>query len=118
MQDHRKLDVWQKSYQFTLGIYRICADLPYEEKYGLSSQIKRAASSIPANIAEGCGRKTNAELERFLYIASGSASELDCHLMLAKDLQMIAAERYRELEAELTLIRKMLHAFIKSLSRK
>lgn len=67
MQDHRKLDVWQKSYQFTLGIYRICADLP---------------------------------------------------LMLAKDLQMIAAERYRELEAELTLIRKMLHAFIKSLSRK
>jgi four helix bundle protein len=79
MQDYRKLTVWQRSHDLVLAIYDATARFPDAERYGLTSQAKRAAVSIPSNIAEGCGRETNNELRRFLFVAMGSASELDYH---------------------------------------
>lgn len=86
MRDFREIKVWHKAHGLTLDIYRSTAIFPREELYGLTSQLRRASSSIPANIAEGCGRGGNAELARFLQIGMGSASELEYHILLAHDL--------------------------------
>ncbi|MBN1565030.1 MAG: four helix bundle protein, partial [Anaerolineae bacterium] len=91
------------------------AQFPDAERYGLTSQATRAAVSIPANIAEGCGRETNNELRRFLYIAMGSASELDYHLLLARDLAWLTPEHYEQLSQNLTIVRRMLNALIQKL---
>ena len=96
MQDFRDLKVWQKSHQLTLEVYRSTATFPREELYGLTSQIRRASSSIPANIAEGCGRNSPNELRRFLEIAMGAASELEYHLLLARDLNSPYAIRAKK----------------------
>jgi four helix bundle protein len=84
MQDFRKLKVWEKSHNLTLEIYKSTESFPGSEIYGLTSQTRRSCSSIPANISEGCGRKSAAEFARFLQIAMGSASELEYHLLLAR----------------------------------
>lgn len=115
MQDYRKLVVWKQSHEFALSIYKLCANFPESERYGLVSQMKRAAVSIPANIAEGCGRETNAELRRFLYIAAGSASEVDYYLLFAHDLQYIDTTQYNQYQDELATIRRMLNTFIQKL---
>ena len=86
MQDFKKLKVWQNSHNLTLAIYRATESFPSPELYGLTTQMRRSCSSIPANIAEGCGRDGDAEFARFLRIAMGSAAELDYHLLLARDL--------------------------------
>jgi|SRR5579864_4154096 len=86
MKDFRDLKVWEKAHQLTLAIYRLTATFPREERFGLTSQVRRCSASIGANIAEGCGKRGNAEFQRFLQIASGSASELDYHLLLSHDL--------------------------------
>ncbi len=86
MRDFRQLMVWEKSHQLTLEIYQATGAFPREELYGLTSQIRRAAASIPANIAEGCGKDTETELARYMQISMGSASELEYHLLLAHDL--------------------------------
>src|SRR5882724_7541397 len=91
MKDFRNLKVWRKSYDLTLMVYRATRSFPKDEQFALTSQIRRAASSIPANIAEGCCRNGDAEFARFLYIAMGSASELECHLLLARDLGYVPA---------------------------
>lgn len=89
MQDFRKLKVWRKSHDLTLEVYGSTATFPKEELYGLTGQIHRAASSVSANIAEACGRGGNAEFARFLRIAMGFASELEYHLLLARDLKLL-----------------------------
>ena len=86
VQNFRQLKVWQKAHQLTLDVYRVSAAFPRSEMYGLTSQLRRAASSICANLAEGCARVGDAELARFCAIARGSASELEYHLLLAHDL--------------------------------
>ena len=111
MQDFKKLQVWRKSHSLTLEIYRITGGFPSSELYGLSSQIRRAAASIPANIAEGCGRYGNAELTRFLRIAIGSASELEYHILLAHDLNYISKSEYSELSMRTIEVRRMLIGF-------
>jgi four helix bundle protein len=80
MRDFREFKVWEKAHSLTLDIYKATATFPRAEMYGLTSQLRRASSSIPANIAEGCGRGGNAELARFLQIGMGSASELEYHI--------------------------------------
>ena len=85
MKDFRDLRVWENAHNLTLEIYRTTAQFPREELYGLTSQMCRCSVSIAANIAEGCGKKGNGEFQRFLGIASGSASELDYELLLSKD---------------------------------
>jgi len=98
MRDFKKIKVWEKAHKLTLQLYKVTASFPQEERYGLTSQIRRSAASIPANIAEGAGRDTQAELARFVHIASGSASELEYHLLLARDLGYIDPNIHAELE--------------------
>ena len=94
MKDFRQLKVWQKAHQLTLDVYRLTASFPSDEIYGLTTQMRRAGSSIPANLAEGCGRNGDAELSRFCHIAMGSASELEYHLLLARHLKVIGSGDY------------------------
>ena len=94
MKDFRELKVWQKAHELTLAVYQITANFPREELYGLTAQLRRAGSSIAANLAEGCGRNGDAELARFCSMAMGSASELEYHLLLAHDLKLIQTKDY------------------------
>ena len=112
MQSFRNLKVWEKAHQLTLKIYAATASFPREEAYGLTSQIRRAASSIGANIAEGCGRGSDADLKYRLHIAMGSATELDNSLLLARDLSMLSVDTHEELLADVTEVQKMLSSFI------
>lgn len=115
MRDFRKLDVWGKSHELTLAVYRVSNRLPKEELYGLTSQMRRAAASIPANIAEGCGREGDAELARFLRIAMGSASELEYHLLLARDLTFLDQPSHDALAGMLIEVKRMLTGLIQTL---
>jgi four helix bundle protein len=90
MKNFRDLQVWRKAHALTLRCYKATSDFPRHELYGITSQIRRCAASIAANIAEGCGKRGNAEFQRFLGIAAGSASELEYHLLLAHDLELLA----------------------------
>jgi four helix bundle protein len=115
MQDFRQLRVWQKGHQMTLDVYRATKGFPSDERYGLTSQMRRASASIPANIAEGCGRGGSAELGRFAEIALGSASELDYHLLLARDLGLISPGDHQRLEGDVAELKKMLVVFVQKL---
>ena len=115
MKDFRKLNVWEKAHQLTLKIYNVTEEFPREELYGLISQIRRAAVSIPTNIAEGSVRSSDADFARFLHIALGSPSELEYLILLSKDLKFIQSEVQEELNAEINEIKKMLITFIKKL---
>lgn len=115
MRDFRELKVWERGHRLTLAIYAATEDFPREEVYGLTSQMRRSCSSIPANIAEGCGRDGNAELARFLQIAVGSASELEYHLLLARDLSLMSDPDHERLSTEVNEVKRMLTAFIRSL---
>jgi four helix bundle protein len=117
MQDFRKLKVWEKGHQLTLGVYKATAVFPKEELYGLTSQIRRASASIPANIAEGCGRGGRKELARFLLMAMGSASELEYHLLLARDLSFLKREAYGPLGAQAVGVKRMLASLIQKVQR-
>src|SRR5512136_2412595 len=101
MQDYRNLKVWQKSHNLTLSVYKLTSKFPKDELYVLTSQIRRAAVSIPANIVEGCARGGDAEFGQFLRIAQGSAAELDYHLLLARDLNFMDAPSYQSVSASL-----------------
>jgi four helix bundle protein len=115
VKDFRQLKIWQRAHQLTLDIYKTTASFPRSEAYGLTPQIRRAAISIPSNLAEGCGRNGDAELARFCSIASGSASELEYQILLARDLQLIRLEDYEKLAQQTTEIKRMLTVFIQKL---
>jgi four helix bundle protein len=117
MQDFKQLKVWEKSHHLALDVYRATANFPKEEIYGLTSQIRRAASSIPANIAEGCGRDSQGDFIRFLRIALGSASELEYHLILARDLDYLLGADYAPLTRAVVEVKKMITALIRSIQR-
>ncbi len=112
MGDFRNLRVWQRAHQLTMDVYGETRSFPKEERYRLTSQLRRAAVSVPANIAEGCGRNGDAELARFLTIARGSASELDYFLLLAHDLGYLKSSRYEQLAGEVHGISRMLANFV------
>ena len=116
MKDFRQLKVWQKSHQLVLELYQITALFPRSEAYGLTLQIRRAAVSISSNIAEGCGRSGEIELARFCQIASGSASELEYQLLLARDLNLIKPNDYEKLTQLTIEIKRMLTVFIQKLT--
>jgi len=118
LKNYRELKVWQKSYRLCLDIYRITKKFPKEERYGLTSQIRRAAVSIPSNIAEGYGRKTTADYLRFLYIAYGSICELETQLLLSGDLYYVNQENLKALKDGTEEVERMLKALIKSLENK
>lgn len=112
MQDFKKLIVWQKAHELTLGIYRATKTFPRDELYGVTNQIRRAAMSVPSNIAEGCGRNSNIELARFLEIAMGSASETEYQLLLARDLSYLQSSDYETLSSGTTEVKRMLASLI------
>lgn len=114
MRNYRDLEVWEKSHKLTLELYKLTRGFPKEEMYGLTSQMRRAAVSIGANLAEGCGRRTGAEMARFVRIAMGSASELDYHLLLCRDFEFVTNEQYERTSRELTRVRKMLSGLLTS----
>jgi four helix bundle protein len=114
MKDFRSLDIWKKAHQLTLAAYRATRAFPQDEKFGLTSQIRRAASSVPANIAEGCGRRGDAEFHRFLQIAMGSASELEYHLLLSRDLEYLDPDNHKELTDEAVRVKRMLASLIRT----
>ena len=116
MQDYRKLKVWQKSHQLALSTYRETSEFPSSERYGLMSQMRRSSVSIPSNIAEGCGRNTEPEMVQFLDIASGSASELDYQILLARDLRYIDEDNYKKLVYQVHEVRRMLYPFMKKMA--
>ena len=115
MKDFRKLQVWEKSHKLALDIYRTTKDFPKSELYNLTSQIRRAAASIPSNIAEGSGRGSDADLRRMLQIAFGSASELEYQLLLAHELEFINNDSYQKLDNQITEIKRMLSSLMKKL---
>ena len=115
MQDFRKLKIWRKSHDLTLEVYGVTATFPKEELFGLTSQIRRAASSVPANIAEACGRGGNVEFVRFIRVAMGSASELEYHLLLAYDLKLLQGYEYERLAEKIVEVKRMLTAFAQRL---
>ncbi len=112
MQSYRNLDVWKLAHELTLRLYRDTATFSKQEAYGLTSQIRRAASSIGANVTEGCGRGTDGELRQSLQYAMGSATELDYHLLLAHDLGFLDDDTYGPRLDDVTRIQKMLSSFI------
>jgi four helix bundle protein len=114
MRNYRDLDVWKHSHKLTLDLYEASRKFPKEEMFGLTSQLRRAAISIGANLAEGCGRRTTPEFARFIRIAMGSASELDYHLLLCRDFGFLTNEFYDRTAKELTTVRKMLFALLTS----
>jgi four helix bundle protein len=117
MENFKNLKVWAKAHELTLTVYKRTRAFPNDEMYGLTSQIRRASASIGANVAEGCGRRSDPEMKRFLQIARGSASELEYHLLLAKDLQYLSAMEFKELEAKVLEIQRMLAALAQRLQR-
>jgi four helix bundle protein len=116
MKDFKELKVWKKAHQLTLTVYKATQNFPKEELYGLTSQIRRSCSSVPANIAEGCGRKGDTELGRFLYIAMGSASELQYHVLLGRDLGLLDESTHDRISNDVSEIKRMLASFIKKLN--
>ena len=108
MQDYKKLKVWKNSHELTLLVYRKTANFPKEELFGLISQIRRASSSVPTNIAEGCGRNSAKELSHFLNISLCSANETAYLLLLSKDLDYLNDEDYKLLENNVEQIKAML----------
>jgi len=113
--DFRRIDVWHKSHGVVLDIYRITRGYPREEMFGLTSQSRRAAMSMPANIAEGCGRGTVPELARFMGNSMGSASELQYHLILARDLGYLAQDVSDPLIERTEEVGRMLNGYITTL---
>jgi len=115
MKDFRTLKVWEKAHALTLAVYKVTEKFPKQELYALTNQIQRAAVSIPTNIAEGCGKDSDAELKRYFVIAMGSSSELEYLLLLALDLTYLSKDSYQILNNNLIEVRRMLNTFIQRL---
>ena len=118
METHKDLRIWQHSIDFVLMLYKVTETFPATESFGLVSQMRRAAVSIPSNIAEGYARGNEREILHFLHISSGSISELDTQLMLSNKLCYINNEQYALLSDDLTYIWKQMNALISSIKRK
>ena len=115
MKDFKELKVWHKAYDLSLAVYEVSRSFPREEMYGLTSQLRRASVSVGANIAEGCGRRSDGELVRFLQIARGSASEIEHHLLLARDLKFLEAATHQDIEKRLQEVQRMLTSLVSSI---
>jgi four helix bundle protein len=115
MKPHKNLDAWKKSFLFVKEIYIVTKNFPPDERFGMTSQMRRASLSIPLNIAEGAARKTKKQFIFFLRVALGSMSELDTTIMLAKELEYITEAKEKELIDKLDLIGKLIYGLIKKL---
>lgn len=116
MRDFKQLKVWHKAHHLALDIYRYSAEFPTAERFGLIAHLRKTATSIASNIAEGCGRQGDRELARFLSIAAGSASEAEYQLLLAKDLGYLPPDVYSQLDMKVNEVKRMLNSFIATLT--
>ena len=112
MKDFKDLRVWSKAHSMTIGIYKATKEFPREELFGITSQMRRAASSIGAKIAEGTGRRSDSELTRYLHIARGSAAELEYHLLLARDLDLLSSVKFDLLNGQVDEVQRILTSLI------
>ncbi|MCI2227534.1 four helix bundle protein [Polaribacter sp. MSW13] len=117
MKTHKDLLVWQKSIALVTEIYKLTNEFPNHEMYGLVSQLRRAAISIPSNIAEGAGRKSDKDFVRFLYIARASAAEVETQLIISENLGYLQSNK-NNLKEELIGISKMLTALINKINKR
>jgi four helix bundle protein len=115
VQDFRKLKVWEKAHVLTLDVYQASKSFPRDEIYGLTSQMRRASVSIGANIAEGSCRRGDVDFARFLQMAAGSASEVEYHLLLARDLNLLEASDNQRLSEEAVEVKRMLASLMQKL---
>lgn len=118
LKNYKELAVWKKAYDLCLEIYRVTKGFPVEERYGLTSQLRRAAVSVPSNIAEGYGRKTTPDYIRTLYIAYGSLCEMETQALLSHDLHYVKDKEMNKVENDIGEVERMLKALIKSLEEK
>ena len=116
MKDFRQLHVWEKAHKVTLVVYRLTSEFPFQERYGLTSQMRRASASIAANIAEGCGRNSDGDFHRFLAVAMGSAVELEYFMLLAHDLGFLDGSTYKAAERGVLEVQRMLGSLIRKVS--
>ena len=112
MKDFKDLNVWKKSHALVLAVYRASRTFPKEELYSLTSQLRRAAASVPANISEGCGRASDPDFGRFLQVAMGSACETEYHLLLASDLHYLNDDVFKELTRDVVEVKRMLASLL------
>jgi four helix bundle protein len=117
MHRFKELRVWQKSMDIAVEVYKLTEHFPIEEKYGLTSQSRRSAISVPSNIAEGAGRRTNPEFRNFLNISNGSSAELETQLILAERLSFVSTEQIKPVLEELEQLQNMNFALMKSLDK-
>lgn len=115
MRDFKKYDIWKLSHELTLVIYHVTRDFPSTEKYQLISQMQRAAYSIPSNIAEGAGRGSDKDFNRFIQISLGSAHELEYFILLSKDLNYLSIENFEELDLKINILKRKMHSLSKKL---
>lgn len=117
MKDFRKLSVWEKAHALALATYRATASFPREELYGITSQMRRASTSVAANIVEGYGRGGDGDFHRFLNTAGGSVVELEYFLLLAHDLQMLSSPSYNHLQKQIIEVQRMLSGLLRAVAR-
>lgn len=115
MNNYKNLEIWKRSVKLATDIYQITKNFPEEEKYGLVSQLRRCAVSLPSNIAEGAGRGSGKDFKRFVNIAYGSSCELETQLLIAHKLEFVAIDTYKTIENEITEIQKMMFSFANKL---
>ncbi|MBZ5721212.1 MAG: four helix bundle protein [Acidobacteriia bacterium] len=115
MRNYQDLLVWEKAHRLTLSVYKGTRSFPNEERFGLTSQMRRSCASIPANLAEGCGRRSDGEMGRFVQIAMGSGAELSYHFRLARDLEFLTSDEYVRLDSDLSEIMRMLSSLSQKL---
>ena len=115
MQDFKKLEVWQLAHNLTLTVYRLTKTFPVDERFGLTDQMRRAAVSIESNLAEGCGRGGDADFGRFVQMAFGSACELECQFLVARDLKLLTPENVDDAMNSLERIKRMLSGLLRKL---
>jgi four helix bundle protein len=116
VRNFRQLVVWEKAHRLALMTYQLIRRLPGEERYGLTDQMRRAAVSIPSNIAEGCGRDTDRDFAKFLKIAAGSTSELEYQVLLARDLGYVSAQEHAAFDEQLNEVKRMLNGLTRKLT--
>jgi four helix bundle protein len=117
MRDFKELKVWEKAHRCVLDVYRHTHDFPAKEQFGLTAHLRKSATSVPSNIAEGCGRGGEKELAQFLRIAGGSASETEYQLLLARDLGYLEDGLHQQLDTQINEVKRMLNSFVQRLSR-
>ncbi len=115
MQDFRDLQAWRKAHALTLNVYQKTSSFPAPERFGLTRQLRRSAASIASNLAEGCGRGTDADFRRFVVIATGSASELEYQLLLARDLEYLNAPDHKPSSSAVVEIKRILTSLAQKL---